>query len=385
VSRRVVTAPVQAVADARASVEIVDQLAVFETLRPEWNELLQASQANRPFLTWEWLFAWWTNLRGRSRLKLFVVRVGGQLVAIAPLRVSGRLTWFASLEFLGTGFAGSDYLDLIVRREFEVEALDALAGSIESLGLALRLTHLPPGSLASRLARRLGTSGWTSRETESGVCPLIRLAGHTWDSYLATRGSAHRANVRRRLRAAAGSLDLRFERVVSAPQRLDVLQALAAYHQGRFTGAKRSTAFQTPELQAFHRDATAGALDAGWLRLYALYLNGEMAGAMYAFADDGRFYFYQHGYDARYQKYSPGLLLVALTIRAAIDEGAVEFDLLYGTESYKALWADEARHLGRLDLFPARFGGRMHRRSVDAESTLRALARRVRFRDGHAA
>jgi CelD/BcsL family acetyltransferase involved in cellulose biosynthesis len=369
----------------RTSVEIVDRLPEFEALRLSWNELLHASAANRPFLTWEWLFAWWTSLRGRSRLKLFVVRAGDQLLAVAPLRVTGGgLTWFSSLEFIGTGFAGSDYLDLIVRRGFETEALEALAGSIEAQGLALRLTHLPPASLASRLARRLGTDGWGCRETPSGVCPLIRLAGHTWDSYLASRGSAHRANVRRRLRTAVGVLDVRFERVGSAPQRLEVLKALAAFHEERFTGNTRSTAFQTPDLQAFHRDATARALDAGWLRLYALYLNGEMAGAMYAFSYDQRFYFYQHGYDERFQKHSPGLLLIAMTIRAAIEEGALEFDFLYGTESYKALWADEQRPLGRLDAFPARLGGRMHQRSVDAESTLRAMARRMRSRDGHA-
>lgn len=379
-------APAPTAADTRTSVEVVDQLPAFEALRPHWSELLQASAANRPFLTWEWLFAWWISLRGQSRLKLFVVRVGDQIVAIAPLRVTGgRMAWFASLEFLGTGFAGSDYLDVIVRRDYEAEALEALARSIEAQGLALRLTHLPPGSLASRLARRLGADGWTCRETQSGVCPLIRLAGHSWDSYLASRGPAHRANVRRRLRAAAGALDVRFERVVSTPQRLEVLAALAAFHEGRFTGAKQSTAFQLPDLRAFHRDATARALDAGWLRLYALHLNGELAGAMYAFSYDHRFYFYQHGYDERYQKHSPGLLLIAMTIRAAIDEGAVEFDFLYGTESYKALWADDERPLGRLDAFPARLSGRMHQRRVDAESTLRALARRMRPRDGHVA
>ncbi len=32
---------------------------------------------------------------------------------------------------------------------------------------------------------------------------------------------------------------------------------------------------------------------------------------------------------------------MALTIRAAIDDGASEFDMLWGTEPYKALWARE--------------------------------------------
>ena len=371
---------------ARASVEIIDELRDFEALRSQWTELLEASTTPGPFLTWEWLYAWWTHLRERSRLNLFVVRIGGQLVAIAPLRVTRRpLTWFSSLEFLGTGSAGSDYLDLIVRRGSEGVAIEAMATAIESQGFALRLSHLPPGSLASRLARRLEHGGWTCRDTQSGVCPVIRLAGHTWDSYLASLGSAHRANVRRRIRSVSRAFDVRFERVASTPDRLTALSALAAFHVRRWAGDRGSTTFATPDLLAFHRDATERALDAGHLRLYALHLDGEVAGAMYAFAHDDRFYFYQHGFDERYRKHSLGLVLMALTIRAAIDEGATEFDLLYGVESYKWLWTNEARPLGRLDLFPARLGGTLHRRRVDAESTLRALARRMWWRDGHVA
>jgi CelD/BcsL family acetyltransferase involved in cellulose biosynthesis len=374
------------VVHSSTSVEIIDRSRDLEELRPQWTELLGASATACPFLTWEWVYAWWTHLRERSRLHLIVVRTGRQLVAIAPLRITRRpLTWFSSLEFLGTGSVGSDYLDLIVRRGCEGLAIDAMAKTIESQGLALRLSHLPPGSLASRLALQLERRGWTCREAQSGVCPVIYLADHTWDSYLASLGSAHRANVRRRVRTLTRAFDVRFERVASTPARLDTLSALATFHARRFVGERGSTTFATPDLIAFHRDATERALDAGYLRLYALQLDGQVAGAMYAFAHDHRFYFYQHGFDERYRKYSLGLVLMALTIRAAIDEGAIEFDLLYGVESYKRLWTGDTRPLGRLDLFPARFGGRLHRRRVEAEATVRAIAQRMRLRDGHVA
>ena len=178
---------------------------------------------------------------------------------------------------------------------------------------------------------------------------------------------------------------VRFEQVTAEPQRREALAALGRFHDGRWSGREASTAFLTTELRAFHADATTRTLESGSLRLYALYLDDQIAGVMYAFAYDGRFYFYQHGFDARYLSHSPGLLLMALTIRAALDEGAVEFDLLYGVESYKRLWADDAKHLGRLDLFPPRLSGLLHRHRVDAESTLRALARRMHPRDGHVA
>ena len=43
---------------------------------------------------------------------------------------------------------------------------------------------------------------------------------------------------------------------------------------------------------------------------------------MYGFFYNRQFYFYQHGFDDRYSRHSIGLVLMALTLRAAIDEGA---------------------------------------------------------------
>ena len=367
-------------------VEVVEQTAGFEALRPLWNGLLRESAANNPFLTWEWLYAWWTKLGDGSRLRLLVVYVGKQIVAIAPLRaVRSHSPWFSSLEFLGTGFAGSDYLDLIVRSGFEGAAIEAFAESIASQGLALRLSHLPAGSLAARLAARLEGDGWARRESSVGWCPLIQLAGHSWESYLATRGPAHRANVRRRIRSLLGTFTVQFERVTTDSRRLEMLEALTRFHDRRFDGPRGSTAFQTQDLQAFHRDVTERALDAGWLRMYALVLDGQIAAVMYAFTDDRRFYFYQHGFDERYEKHSLGLVLMALTVRAAIEEGATEFDLLCGEESYKWLWADDKRPLSHVDLFPARLGGWVYQRTIETTSRVRALARRMRVREGHVA
>ena len=364
---------------------VVEDPTAFELMRVEWNSVLAASSANCPFLTWEWMYSWWTELAGQSKLKLFVVHVGEEIVAIAPFCLTGRLPWLSKLEFLGTGGAGSDYLDLIVRQGFELEAVEALAVAIEERGLALHLTHLRPAALALRLARRLESSGWTYRQADDGVCPVIHLAGHTWESYLASRGSNHRANVRRRLKGAGLKYDVRFEQVATEAQRLEVLQALTRFHDARFTGGKGSTAFQSPELVAFHNRATAHAIDANWLRMYALYLGDQLAGAMYAFSFGKRFYFYQHGYDQAFRDYSPGLLLMALTINAAIAEGVEEFDLLWGTETYKWLWADDVHTLSRVDMFPARLIGRLEQLEWDVESMARSFARRLRTRAGHVA
>src|SRR5262245_29944738 len=359
-----------------ATIQIVEDATAFAALRPHWNELLRASASNNPFLTWEWQHTWWMHLRESSALRLIVVRSGDELIAIAPLRLAtSRRSWFPRLEFLGTGYAGSDYLDLIVRRDRELESITALAQHFKAEQLALRFTHLPPSSLAARLADRLATEGWISAPADDGTCPIIPLAGHTFDSYLATLGSSHRATIRRRIKGLRQQLDTRLDRVTTDTERRDALAALAVWSEQRWKDSGGSTAFMTPAVRAFQDQVTRRALDQGWLLMYVLRLNGEAAAVMHGFNYGGRFYFYQHGFDDRYKAQSLGLVLMGLTIQAVIDEGAREFDMLWGVEPYKFLWARDVCELQRIELFPSNISGTLHRRAIELRRKAGHLAR----------
>ena len=73
----------------------------------------------------------------------------------------------------------------------------------------------------------------------------------------------------------------------------------------------------------------------------------------YGFRYGDKFYFYQSGFDPGYARQSVGLVALGLTIKAALEEGAMEYDLLHGDEEYKFLWAHQTRELRRLELFPS--------------------------------
>lgn len=359
---------------------ITDQQQFF-ALRQEWNALLDASRSGSAFLKFEWMDAWWRHLSSGAALHVIAVRSNGRLIGIAPLVLrTGRITAPSRLEFLGAGRGGADYLDLILDRDREDEALTAMAAIITASGRPLLLDHLPPGSSAADLAAPLISRGWSLLESSPDVCPIVHLAGHSWDSFLATLGASHRANCRRRLRALYAQFEVRFERVSNEAGRRAALDALSRFHAERFHNQGGSAAFGDPSLRGFHEDFTRAALDSGWLRLLVLSLNGVTAGVMYGFMLGGRFYFYQHGFSERYADHSIGLVLMALSIRSAIDEGAVEFDMLYGHEPYKYLWARGARSLMRLRLFPPRVTGRLLYHQADARSRLRGVARHIGLR-----
>ena len=359
------------------TLDVIDDINALAELAPEWRELVQNSAAPSPFLTPEWLLAWWTHLAGSRTLHVLVVREEGRLMALAPLLVArGPLGVGSRLEFLGAGHAGSDYLDVIVRAGHEHEGLAALAEELRDETRALRLDHVAESALSLRLSDSLSQCGWTWQRSNVSVCPIVALAGHTWDSYLGSLGASHRANFRRRLRGLTGKFELTFDRVASEADRRDALDAVVGFHEQRF-GAGGSTAFLSTALKAFHHDATRHALERGWLRMHVLRLNGAIAAAMYGFMYNGRFYFYQHGFDSQYQPLSVGLVLMGLTIQAALEDGALEFDMLYGTESYKRLWARDERPLLNLQLFPRRLAGLFYRGTADAERTMRTVARRI--------
>jgi CelD/BcsL family acetyltransferase involved in cellulose biosynthesis len=364
------------------TVEKIADLKGSERLREEWNDLLQTSTADCLFLTWEWLFTWWRHLGGDRELFIVTVRSGRELLAIAPLarrahRLAGVIP-VRSLEFLGTGSVGSDYLDVIARRGRESEAVRALGEYLASEKLVVEMAQVKSNSgLAAELARELGTRGWSLAETKTSVCPFIRLSGHSWQSYLATLGSEHRYNLQRRLRNAARQFDLRFEQARSEGERREALAILVELHHLRWRDRGGSDGFHTPVLLAFHEEVSRLALERGWLRLFVMSLNGKPVASLYGFRYQHVFYYYQSGFDPVYSKYSVGLLAMALAIKSAIEERAEEYDLLHGDEQYKFHWAKEVRELSRLDVYPRHARARLYKGVRETSRAAKRIVRRV--------
>jgi len=335
----------------------IENTVGFDGLREEWDQLLADSASDCVFLTWEWLRAWWSHLAERRQLRIVAVRRGEELIALAPFAVRPgsmrRLFPFRAVEFLGSGTAGSDYLDVIVRKGAEAEALNELSRALGRWNLILEFGQLRgSGSVAANLGSRLGQQGWKSAQTKVNTCPFIDLRGHSWTTYLATLGSQHRYDVQRKMKKLSKQFEVVFERVEKEEQRDPALQLLIALHNKRWIERGGSDAFHTAGHVAFHTEFTARALCRGWLRLYVLRLDGKPASAFYGLRYGRTFYFFQSGFDAQYARHSVGLVTMGLAIQTAIEEGAEEYDLLHGDEAYKFHWARDSRDLARLELYP---------------------------------
>jgi len=365
-------------------IETITTTEGFERLRDEWRDLQDRSASCPLFLTWEWLLTWWKHLAGARRLMILVVRRDGRALGIAPLAMRpasiSRLLPFRAVELMGTGTVGSDYLDLILERGSEREAIQEIAAHLAALGLPLELPQVSLERASSHLlAGALAPRGWRVSATRTNVCPFIRLDGVDWPSYVASLGSAHRANLARRIRALTRSGAVRLEAVRSDEERGAALGRLIQLHNARWQERGGSDAFNTGGLFLFHQEFSELARLNGWLRLMVLRVGRTPVAYFYGFRHGSVFYFYQSAFDPAWNDRSVGLVAMGLAIRCAIEEGAGEFDMLHGAERYKFLWAREQREIGRIDVHPPSLRGWITSRAAElgrvARSTGRSLLR----------
>jgi hypothetical protein len=118
-------------------------------------------------------------------------------------------------------------------------------------------------------------------------------------------------------------------RLASDPSRLDEdMQSLARLHAARW-GEEGSGALR-PEAAAFHREFAALALERGWLRLWLAEVDDWPIAAWYGFRFGGAESYYQSGRDPAWDRESVGLVLLAHTIREAMNDSIGEYEAAAG-------------------------------------------------------
>jgi len=225
-----------------------------------------------------------------------------------------------------------------------------LAHPLDS-GRALAFMRMRPLGPTATLVERMCQRGWQTWQGPNEICPFVSLRGHTFESYLASLGSEHRYAFRRKLKRIETRYTASFDLASTETDRQESLAALFALHAQRWSTRGDVGAFSTQALRDFHDELSRLALAAGWLRLWVLRLDGKPVAALYGFLRQRTFYFYQSGFDPAFTRDSVGLVLLGVAVRAAIEEGADELDMLHGVERYKTHWANDTRELLRFELY----------------------------------
>lgn len=313
---------------------VATPLKSFDQIRSEWLELLEQCSINTFYLMPQWQEIWWEEFRDHREMAGFYLQRPEGITAIASLARQGD-----GLSFVGNTET-FDYNDFMIRPGWEDDFFAALMSWLDqenckALELPSLVENSPTLKYLPDLARRRGYSVEIFQED---VTPGLELPG-TWDAYLASLSKKNRHELRRKLRRLESTEGWRWYCVQGSE---DVAARLEDFLALMRQSAPDKAAYMTGEREAFFRRITQRTAELGLLRLFFLEMDGQDVASSLCFDYNGARYLYNSGYNPDYGYYSVGLLLNALCLREAIDQGKTYFDFLRGPEPYKY-------HLGGLD------------------------------------
>jgi peptidoglycan/xylan/chitin deacetylase (PgdA/CDA1 family)/CelD/BcsL family acetyltransferase involved in cellulose biosynthesis len=334
-------------------VEIVCEAELAE-LRPAWNQLLARSAANTIFLTWEWIFAWWSAYGNPGELWILAAwDESGSLVGIAPLRrhsvrKCGRSR--RAVSFLGDGSADSDYLDFVIASGYESAVLEVFYLFWDAelrAGTLFLLNEIPETSPALEwFRRRVASQRMIWKETDA-QCAVLRLPS-SWEAYLDRLRPRFRTKVRSVLRSLEEHPDVKFGFCDNAEEVGRMLPVLFDLHSRRWAGEAKPGVFGWNLKRDFYAALSVRLLEKGWLRFSWLEWKGRVLACQYGFAYDGRYFQLQEGYEPASEHWSGGVALRAWTIREFIKKGFTDYDFLGGIGRHKSDWGTEVKNSKRL-------------------------------------
>lgn len=360
----------RAAAGPAPTVEWITDRSGLEELGGEWDDLLPADA--RPFDLHCWYLNWWDAFGGPLELAVCAVRREGRLAGVLPLVRDG-----SELLPLANGHSPV-FRPLYADREAGDRLIEA---AVEKGGSNLRLAALPVGEPCLEQFEAAARECSLASLLEAGaVSPIVDTSGdfEAWRKLSKPRWGAPLERFRRKM-----GRDHEAEHVtVAEPVDLEAeLEEGFRVEASGWKGEAGTAIVSSPETEAFYRGIAGAFADRGELRLSRIALDGETAAFDLCLLHRGRLYLLKTGFDERFRKLAPGLVMRLSTIERCFELGLDAHELLGEESEWKLKFATGDREHVGLRLFgrgPAGAAKRLYRSR--ARPSLKRAYRRVRSR-----
>lgn len=365
--------------EAEISIERLTDFSQFRILKREWEEL-SANRVNTIFLSYLWLQEWWHVYGAEYQIWTLAAREDGKLVGVMPLILSRELFGIRRLMFMGVGELTPNHLDIISDPAKHKQVFDAFIAYLcqhKAEWDVLELDKIPgDNSSLDLLSSAFRAEGLLTRAQASATCPYIELLV-SFEEYITSRGSTTRESYRRVKRKLEKDFPAVRFGLAQTPEEVGrVMDVLIRLHQDRWLQQGFPGSFSNQDFIDFHCSIAQKALQSDMLRLYYLQVNADIIAVYYCYRIADSVQFYLGGFDERFSKYSPGILINAFAIEQSILEGAKYFDFLEGEERYKQHWMTHSRDNIALWVFRRNWRGQFARMNLGARILLIRTARR---------
>ena len=316
-------------------------------LRDPWNALLAQAPENTPFLTHEWITAWWRAFG--SGLSMYVITAwqDDELVAVAPLAYTKQQMLGARrsvVTFMANEY--SNRANFIVRHPPRA-ALEAILDHLLTSAPRWDVLQIEPVDEESPVTQAfLGLLADRSQAfgiEDSLRSPYLRLPP-TWAGLKEGLSPAFRKTLDRKLRKAkqlGASLRVRFLTDRDLSEAFDIATQSWQHAAG-------TSIASTACLHQFYSEVAAAR---NWLQLAILELDGKPISFEYNLLYGRVLYNLKLGYRPQFAALSPGLVLQAAVLEHAVEDGLHQYDFMGTDEDYKRRWTQTIRIHRRLVLF----------------------------------
>lgn len=314
-------------------IELHHEPTIFETLRPEWNALVQNSGAHTPFSTWEFLATWW-DIYATGQLWLVSARAdSGELVGLMPMFLDN-----ARLLCSIGGLDVTDYCDVIVHRDHENAVYAAFSDFLmrhQDKFSGVSFYNLRPNApTLAHFCALFQSNGCQIVQKQVEVTPHIALPP-TFEGYFELLDKKQRGEVRRKMRRAEAGVEEKLDWYVVGAEH-DIEAQMAQFFTLMASSSPQKAEFlQNPQHKAFFEKLIPRMQQAGWLHLAFLCVDNNPCASYFNFAYDNRIWVYNSGFSYQYEALSTGIVLLVYLIEDAIQRGYTVFDFLRGNEVYK--------------------------------------------------
>ena len=333
-------------------VEEVRDRASLGNYRAPWSELVDRSPTSDIFQTYEWLTSWLDCFWKDRPIRFLFLRERDRLVGVAPLlndpsgavgcRNSVALPVNAHVRRLDFLHAGEPraVLDTVIRhlRRTDPRLRLIFKQNLVSSPIAAQMEDAgrPFWMACSRMALRSS--------------PIIRIDSD-WDTFLASRSSHTRSELRRKVRRLERDSKPQWQIVTGLDQCDRAMDDVMAIEENSWK-EDHGTSFTAGDgLGRFYRDVARRFAEAGWLKLHLLRIDGKPVAHIFGAEFRREYFAIKTSYDASYREASPGVVLFQYALRDAFERKLTAFDLLGEESRWKNELANDSRPHASLCLF----------------------------------
>jgi len=323
------------------SIQELNDTESFRDLKETWNTLLQKSDDNNIFLTWEWLFNWWQIYSKGKKLRIILIKDGEKIIGIIPLMSVKYKQGFISIDTLENLCSEEcDYSGIILsekRGESIALVSKYMANIINDEKLVIRMHQIPENSafLTSLRGQYPSLSKYLNfQEQKESSCARIVLPA-TWDQYFSSLSGKLRYKLRRKMKLLETEHKVELYKYDGSPDLNEKLQILFDLHQKEWGNESK---FIQHEAREFYLNVSADCSRNRWLDLHILYADEKPASISWGFSYNNIFWGMTIAFNADYSGYGVGNLHFMKLIENCTNRGLKIFDFLKGDEHYKSRW-----------------------------------------------